>query len=182
MQISIANQLSGLNSRPLFYHGSRGCEAEVRWSAWLVSGEDSLPALEMATFLCVLSCFIFGGCVCIRKTEGVEEGEREREGGEHAPGSLPLLVKTVTPSIQGSPLQPPACVQEYSLGKNTGMRCHALIQGLFLTQESTSGLFHLLHWQAGSLPLAPPGKPLKTLFILNCFHKSLISKCSFMSH
>lgn len=123
MQISIANQLSGLNSRPLFYHGSRGCEAEVRWSAWLVSGEDSLPALEMATFLCVLSCFIFGGCVCIRKTEGVEEGEREREGGEHAPGSLPLLVKTVTPSIQGSPLQPPACVQEYSLGKNTG---HAL--------------------------------------------------------
>ena len=23
------------------------------------------------------------------------------------------------------------------------------------------GLFYLLHWQAGSLPLAPPGKPLK---------------------
>ena len=38
-------------------------------------------------------------------------------------------------------------------------------QGIFLTQGSNSSLLCLLHWQSGSLPLAPPGKPLngKTL-------------------
>ena len=29
--------------------------------------------------------------------------------------------------------------------------------GIFLTQGSNLCLFHLRHWQAGSLPLAPPG-------------------------
>ena len=35
----------------------------------------------------------------------------------------------------------------------------ALLQGIFLTQGSNLSLLCLLHWQAGSLPLAPPGKP-----------------------
>ena len=30
---------------------------------------------------------------------------------------------------------------------------------IFMTQGSTPLLSHLLHWQADSLPLAPPGKP-----------------------
>ena len=47
-----------------------------------------------------------------------------------------------------------------SPGKNTGVGCHALLQGIFPSQESNPCLFHLLHWQAGSLPLAPPGKAL----------------------
>ena len=46
-----------------------------------------------------------------------------------------------------------------SLGKNTGMGCHALLQGIFLTQGLNLHLQRLLHWQAGSLPLAPAGKP-----------------------
>ena len=41
------------------------------------------------------------------------------------------------------------------------MSCHILLQGIFPTQESNSPLLCLLHWQAGSLPLAPPGKTLK---------------------
>ena len=41
-------------------------------------------------------------------------------------------------------------------GKNTGVGCHALLQGLFLTQGSNSSLLYLLNWQADSLPLAPP--------------------------
>ena len=45
-------------------------------------------------------------------------------------------------------------------GKNTGEGCHFLLQGIFLTQGMNSRLFRLLHWQAGSLPLAPPGNPL----------------------
>ena len=39
-----------------------------------------------------------------------------------------------------------------SPGKNTGLGCHALLQGIFLTQESNPCLLHLLHWQADSLP------------------------------
>ena len=44
-------------------------------------------------------------------------------------------------------------------GKNTGVGCHALLQGIFSTQGSNPHLLCLLHWQVGSLPLAPPGKP-----------------------
>ena len=38
------------------------------------------------------------------------------------------------------------------LGKNTGMGCHFLLQGIFLTQESNLCLLHLLHYQEGALP------------------------------
>jgi len=36
--------------------------------------------------------------------------------------------------------------------------CHALFQGIFLTQGLNPCLLRLLHWQVGSLPLAPHGK------------------------
>ena len=42
--------------------------------------------------------------------------------------------------------------QEYWSGLDT------LLQGFFPTQGSNPHLLCLLHWQAGSLPLAPPGK------------------------
>ena len=42
-------------------------------------------------------------------------------------------------------------------GKNTGMGCSFLLQGIFLTQESNLSLLHLLHWQADSLPLSHLG-------------------------
>ena len=44
-----------------------------------------------------------------------------------------------------------------SPGKNTGVGCHALLQGIFSTQKSNPHLLCLLHWQAGSLPLMPLG-------------------------
>ena len=50
------------------------------------------------------------------------------------------------------------CLWDYS-GKNTEVGCHALLQGIFPTQGSNPRLFCLLHWQAGSLPPVPPGKP-----------------------
>ena len=43
-----------------------------------------------------------------------------------------------------------------SPGKNTGVGCHILLQGVSPTQALNP---HLLHWQAGSLPLVPPGEP-----------------------
>ena len=46
-----------------------------------------------------------------------------------------------------------------SPGENPGVGCHFLLQGIFPTQVLNPCLLCLLHWQAGSLPLAPPGKP-----------------------
>ena len=45
-----------------------------------------------------------------------------------------------------------------SPGKNTGVGCHPLLQGIFPTQGSNPCLLYL-HWQVGSLAPAPPGKP-----------------------
>ena len=42
---------------------------------------------------------------------------------------------------------------------NTGVGCHALLQGIFPTQGLNPRFLCLLHWQVGSLPLALPGKP-----------------------
>ena len=46
------------------------------------------------------------------------------------------------------------------LGRNTGVGCHFLLQGIFPTQGLNPCLLGLLHWQAYSLSLAPSGKPL----------------------
>ena len=46
---------------------------------------------------------------------------------------------------------------------------HALLQGIFLIQGVNP---HLLHWQVGSLPLAPPGKPP------NCLQEHLFCEIS----
>ena len=47
------------------------------------------------------------------------------------------------------------------------MGCHALLQGIFPTQGLNSCHLCLLFWLAGSLPLAPPGKPtLCTLVVI----------------
>ena len=40
-----------------------------------------------------------------------------------------------------------------SAGKNTGVGCHALLQGIFPMQGLNPHLLHILHWQVGSLPL-----------------------------
>ena len=39
-----------------------------------------------------------------------------------------------------------------SPGKNTGVGCHSLLQGIFLTQGSNP---YLLHWQADALQSEP---------------------------
>ena len=54
-----------------------------------------------------------------------------------------------------------------SPGKNAGVGCHALLQGIFLTQEQNPYLLCLLHWQVGSLPLVPPGKPHRNILLCN---------------
>ena len=55
---------------------------------------------------------------------------------------------------------PGSSVHGDSPGKYTGVGCHFLLQGIFLTQGSNPPLLHLLHWQAGSLPLRHLGSAL----------------------
>ena len=43
--------------------------------------------------------------------------------------------------------------------ENTGVGCPALLHGISPPQGSDCRLLRLLHWQEGSLPLAPPGNP-----------------------
>ena len=54
---------------------------------------------------------------------------------------------------------PGSSVHGDSPGKNTGVGCHALLQGIFPTQGSNPRLSRLQPWQAAPFPLAPPGKP-----------------------
>ena len=53
-----------------------------------------------------------------------------------------------------------------SPGKNTGVDCHVLLQGILPSQGSNPCLM-FLHWQAGSLPPVPPGKPSFGILILD---------------
>ena len=46
-----------------------------------------------------------------------------------------------------------------SPGKNAGVSCNFLLQGIFLTQGLNPQLLYLLHWQMGSSPLYHQGSP-----------------------
>ena len=56
-------------------------------------------------------------------------------------------------------------------GKNTGMGCHFLLQGIFRSQGSNSHLLCLLHWQADSLPLYCLGSPIHGIHSSGRTHK-----------
>ena len=57
---------------------------------------------------------------------------------------------------------------EHFPGKNTGVSCHFLLQGIFQTQGSNPHLLCLLHWQPGSLSLVLPGKPATAKSLQSC--------------
>ena len=74
------------------------------------------------------------------------------------------------PTLRPYGLQPARLLCPWdSPGKNTAVGCQALRQGIFPTQGLNPCLLCLLHWQAGSLPLMPPGKPPQ--------HPSSVGKC-----
>ena len=74
----------------------------------------------------------------------------------HAMCVLSCLSDSVD-TIDHSP--PDFSVHGDSPGKNTGVGCHTLLQGIFPTQELNLRLLHLLHLHVGSLTVVPPGKP-----------------------
>ena len=70
------------------------------------------------------------------------------------------VASVVSNSLRPCGLQPARLLCPWdSPGKNTGVGCCALLQGIFLTQGSILHLVHLLNWRVGSLPRVPPGRP-----------------------
>ena len=75
------------------------------------------------------------------------------------PYTYTKLLLVVSDSVRPHGLQPTRLLCPWdSPSKNTGVGCHALLQGIFLTQGLNLYLLGVSHWEAGSLPLAPPGK------------------------
>ena len=78
-----------------------------------------------------------------------------------------LSRSVVSDSLQPHGLYPTRLLCPWdSPGKNTGVGCHCLLQGIFLTQGLDS---HLHFWKAGGLSItAPPGKgPVAFLVLRN---------------
>ena len=87
---------------------------------------------------------------------GGSGGHGHREGGPDKLFTyrrLLLFSRSVTPdSLQPCGLYPARLLCKNFPGKNPGVACHSLLQGILLTQGSN---LCLLHWQAASIP---PGK------------------------
>ena len=98
---------------------------------------------------------------------------RERISGVRAHycshNCLPVCIQCMqAKSLQSCPTlcNPMNCSLLSPMSKDTGVCCHALLQGIFLTQGSNWPLLCLVPWQTASLPLPPPGKPLHPTRVL----------------
>ena len=72
--------------------------------------------------------------------------------------------ESVSHAVVSDSLQPMDCSRQAPLSMGFSRQeywrgCHFLLQGIFPTQGLNLCFLCLLHWKAGSLPLAPPGKP-----------------------
>ena len=73
--------------------------------------------------------------------------------------SVHAVASVVSDSVTPWVVARQAPLSRQSPGKNTGVCCHSLLQGSLLTHGLNLLFLPLLHWQAGSLPLVPSGKP-----------------------
>ena len=64
-----------------------------------------------------------------------------------------------------------------SPGWGNGVSCHVLFQGIFLIQGWNLHLLCLLHWQASSLLLTPPGKPRAAITKYHTLSGLKLQKC-----
>ena len=109
--------------------------------------------------------------VC-KGVDGVWGLSRLWQGALDTPGSpgsgvggvvsrLQLLFSCFSSPTPCDPLPPARLLRPWNFpGKNTGVGCCFLLQGISLTQGLNLCLLYILRWQADSLPLLPPGKPL----------------------
>ena len=96
-----------------------------------------------------------------RRLEGDQEGGAE---GSQVPMQQVMVFScsVVSSSLRLHGLQPSRLLCPWDFpGKNTGVGCHFLLQGIFATQGSSWGI---LHWQVDSLPLSYQGNHPPQLF------------------
>ena len=78
-----------------------------------------------------------------------------------------------------------ACQAPLSMGfsrQEIWSELHALLQGIFPIQGLNPYLLHLLHWQEGSLPLVPPGKPWTYALFVNNSQTQTSSQLKSLDH
>ena len=95
----------------------------------------------------------------------MKQASHERADPERLQSDEVLLLRcpVVSSSLQHMDCSlPGSSVHEIFPGKNTGVGCHLLLQGLFPAQGSNPRLFSPLHWQEGSLHEHQPGSPRGT--------------------
>ena len=116
------------------------------WETWVQSlGQEDLLEKEMATHS--------------RKTHGWRSLVGVARSQTRLSDFTFAFASVLSNSLRPHELWPARLLCPWdSSGKNSGVNFHALLQGIFLTQGLKLGLFHLLHQQADSLLLAPPGK------------------------
>ena len=81
-----------------------------------------------------------------------------------------------------TPLQPPRvlCPRDFP-GKNTGMGCHSILQGIFPTQRSNRGLLHCGQIFYHLSHRASPLLIISSCYLLNYQHSRYCETCC-MSH
>ena len=90
-------------------------------------------------------------CICMICVRGCTR-DQDMQGHLYVfPQSCLTLCEPVECSLPGS------SVHGIFWARNTGMDCHFLLQGIFLTQGSNPCLLSLLHWKADSKLLVLPG-------------------------
>ena len=127
---------------------------------WLQSCQGSswaIPGL-LTHRNCGQEIYVVSGC-CVCRTIDPLLGNRQQYqwcgcACMPSPFSCVQLLVTLCIVARRAPLPMGFSRQEY------WSACCTLLQGMFLTQGSNLCLLHLPHWQVGSLPLAPPGKPV----------------------
>ena len=98
-------------------------------------------------------------CMPLHHKDYIELKATEKKQIEESSLSSSYLLKVKVLVTQSCPtLRNPRLLCPWAfLGKNTGVGCHALLQGIFPTLGIESGT---QTWQANSSPSRPPGKPL----------------------
>ena len=108
------------------------CNSDQQWAAWAFPPQNTLPIVWLSIHTKDVHV-----CTCV--------------------GSV---ASTVSASLQTRGLQPARFLCPWaSPGENTGVGCHALLQGIFPTHGSNPGPLAV---QADSLSSELPGKPQET--------------------
>ena len=97
---------------------------------WVTEGHDAEVFLSMQS---TYTCFVKGWLTICDECYGAQRSMEESESVSHSVVSDSVTLWTVAARL--------LCPWDFP-GKNTGVSCHSLLQGIFPTQGSNVGLPH----------------------------------------